>query len=357
MTPRLTPRRSRCTGQSSTSQKGKSMIASNRIRTTGIAIALLVLLSTGLSACSSQGSPTPANTAALTHKSIRLGFSPLSLDIPALQNTANALTAAGANSGMVVSVADPKFNAQDQVRQLTQWITLRRVDAIWVIPVAPQSLRPVIAAARKAGIALLIDAKPQDVGFTSPQRGISFASTNFAAFGNYLGLLTSKCLNSRLNGHGKVIYLKDSTGQFGGATTDRALSRALTKGAPAANVVATISPVSQLQAEQQTASALQAHPDANAVVATNDEAALGAQSAFEQAGKVSAQTCIVGGGAGVQANAAINAGTIYAGVSFDFKTDTVDNITEIVKMVSSPAAVGASLSVPILVHAHPSKKK
>ena len=328
-----------------------------RIASTIRIAAAIALAAATLTACSSVSVPAPASTAALTHHSIRVGFSPLSLDIPALQDTANALTAAGANSGISVTVQDPKLNPQTQVSQLMQWITLRQVDAIWVIPVAPQSLIPVITAARKAHIVLLVDTKASDVGRKGPARGLSFAGTDFSAFGGDLGSLTSACVNSRLGGRGEVIYLKDSTGQFGGAQTDAALTAALSAAAPSAEIIGTISPVTQVQAQEQTQSALQAHPNANTVIGTNDEAVLGALAAFQQAGRDPQKLCIVGGGGAAQALAAIAAGSIYAGVTFDFETDTRNNIREIVAMASHPSAVGATMPVPILIHKHPAKKK
>jgi ABC-type sugar transport system substrate-binding protein len=151
--------------------------------------------------------------------------------------------------------------------------------------------------------------------------------------------------------------MKDSTGQFGGPATDAALGKAISSGSSSAKIVSTISPIAQLQAQQESATALQAQPDANTAIGTNDEAVLGALSAFQQAGKNPLKSCIVGGGAGVQALAAIKAGTIYGGVTFDFQTDTRNNIAEITRMVANPKAVGASLLVPILVHNPPTKKK
>src|ERR1700733_7084138 len=73
-------------------------------------------------------------------KPIRLGFSVLSLSIPALQDTANALKAAGIS----VTVADPNFDVQTQIQQIEQWIQLKQVDAVWVIPIAAAALAPVI---------------------------------------------------------------------------------------------------------------------------------------------------------------------------------------------------------------------
>ncbi len=322
-----------------------------RVVAAGAALALGVAL---LAACAASPAPS-ASTSAPTHKTIRLGFSPLSLDVPALQDTANALTAAGKGAGIAVTVADPKFNPQTQITQVMQWIQLKQVDAIWIIPVAPPALVPVIAAAKQAHIPLLLDTAPQAVGLQGPAVGVSFAAADYTTFGADLGKLAAECISSRLGGDGKIIYEKDSTGQFGSPETDAALNKALASGSPKASIVSTISPVGQLPSQQQTASALQAEPSANTAVGTNDEAVLGALAAFQQAGKDPLKSCLVGGGGGAQSLAAIKAGTVYGGVVFDYKTDTQNNVKEIVKMVTDPTAVGASLLIPVIVH-EPSKK-
>ena len=112
-----------------------------------------------------QRAGSPASTTAggadqsqAAGKPIRLGFSVLSLSIPGLQDTANALKAAGQGAGMSVTVADPNFDVQTQVQQIEQWIQLKQVDAIWVIPIAPAAIEPVIKQAQAAHIPILVDA-------------------------------------------------------------------------------------------------------------------------------------------------------------------------------------------------------
>jgi ABC-type sugar transport system substrate-binding protein len=317
-----------------------------RMRRTAIALAGAIAI-TVLSACAPAATP-PASSDSPA-QSVRLGFSPLSLDIPAMSELADGLTKAGASAGVAVTVSDPKFDVPTQVRQIEQWIQLGQVDAIWVIPVAPQALVPIVAEAQKAGVVLLIDSNPQEMGFDGPQPGVSFASTDLAGFGGKTADLVSKCADERLNGAAKIIYLKDGSGQVAGAETDDAIQGALAKESPDSKVVATISPADQLTAQQQTLSALQGAQDANAAIATNDESALGALAAFQQAGKDPKDVCIVGGGTGEQGIAAINAGTIYGGVAFDFRTDTGLNIAEIHRLAADPKGTGKTIVVPINV--------
>jgi ABC-type sugar transport system substrate-binding protein len=331
-------------------------------RSHAAAAALMLGAAAALAACSSSSTaPSPAgstaggtasSTGASTQaraagKTIRLGFSPLSLSVPGLQSTANALKAAGQGAGMSVTVADPNFDVQTQVQQIEQWIQLKQVDAIWVIPIATAAIEPVIKQAQAAHIPILVDAVPAKAGYDGAAPGVSFQSTNFSQFGADLGSLLSKCVTARLGGSAaKVIYETDPSGQSSDADTDAAVKSAVAK-IPGASIVREVSVASQLAAQQSVASALQAVPGANAAISTNDESALGGMQAFQQAGKVMTKSCVIGGGTDAQALAAIKAGTIYAGVAFNFPQDVKNNVGEILTMAANPTAVGKVMTLPI----------
>jgi ABC-type sugar transport system substrate-binding protein len=328
------------------------------------AAALALAAAATLAACSSSGtadsppSSTPASISAsavasstsqspAAAKTVRLGFSVLSLSIPALQDTANGLKAAGKGAGISVTVADPNFDVQTQIQQIEQWIQLKQVDAVWVIPIAAASLAPVIKQAQAAHIPILIDAVPSAAGFQGAAPGVSFSSTDYAQFGTDLGSLMSKCAGARLGGSApNVIYVTDPTGQTSNAATDKALKTAIAK-IGGASIAREVAADGELAAQQNVASALQADPGANAAVGTNDEAVLGAMQAFQQAGKDPAKSCIIGGGLAAQSQAAIKAGPIYAGVAFDFTQDVKNNIGQILAMTADPTAVGKVMTLPI----------
>jgi ABC-type sugar transport system substrate-binding protein len=334
-----------------------------------VTAALVLAAAASLAACSSGGtgsSSTPASAASATpaaaagsatagssspstaaRKTIRLGFSVLSLSIPALQDTANALKQAGAGAGISVTVADPNFDVQTQIQQIEQWIQLKQVDAIWVIPIAAPAMAPVIKQAQAAHIPILLDAQPAGADYTGAAPGVSFSSTDYSQFGTDLGDQLQKCATSRLGGSAaNVIYLTDPTGQTSDADTDKALKAAIAK-MPGASIAREVSAGSELAAQQNVSSALQAVPDANAAVGTNDEAVLGAMQAFQAAGKDPAKACIIGGGLAAQSQTAIKAGAIYAGVAFDFAQDVKNNIGEILAMTADPTAVGKVMTLPI----------
>ena len=320
-----------------------------------LAAAAVVIVSVAtLAAC---GSGTPASTlkatpgpTATNGKLLRIGFSPLSLDEAPLEAAATAMEAAAKATGKFqVVVADPKTNVTKQVSQLEQWIQLRAVNAIWVIPIAPAAIEPVIRQAQAAKIPILIDALPSEVGMTTGAPGVTFSKISYSAYGQALGQLTGKCISQRLSGKAQIIFLKDSIGQVSGAAADAALLGAVHTAAPGSTIVRTVAPNSQLAAQQDTLSALQGAPNANAALASNDESALGALSAFQQAGKNPKNVCIVGGGGGAQSLAAVKAGTLYGEVAFNFEADTKQNIAELGAMHANPTAPGKLLTVPVTV--------
>ncbi|MFJ6084966.1 sugar ABC transporter substrate-binding protein [Streptomyces sp. NPDC092369] len=314
----------------------------------------LALSSSVLAACapaSSDNSSAQASgrSAGGGQGGIRIGFSPLTLDFTSLQDYANGLKAVAAKAGDTVTVADPKLNVQTQVTQLQQWISLKQVDTIIVIPASPESVAALIPQAQRAGIGLIIKASPQDVGVPGPLPGVSFDVTDNGKYGAAIGDLLKQCIDSRLGGAaGQVVYLKDPRGQTSDVRTDKAVQA--TVATAHGHIVQTLAPPSQIEAQRSVASALQRSPGANAVVATNDYNSLGAAAAFQAAGKNPAKACIVGGASGADALAAIKAGTVYGGVAFDYSKNIDDLVPALERMAANPKANGVRTSMPLKVY-------
>jgi ABC-type sugar transport system substrate-binding protein len=317
-------------------------------RRTAAAVGTVVTV-LGLAACGG-GSGEPGGAAPPAR--LRVGFSPLTLDFTSLQDVANAMKTTGEAAGFSVTVADPKLNVQTQVTQLQQWIQLKQVDAIIVIAVSPAAIKPLLAQAQAAHVVMVVDTLPQNMGYSGALPGISFDVTDYSAYGDAVGSLLVECVRTRLHGAaGQVVYLKDPLGQTGTAQTDQAIQRAITTAGGA--IRRTIAPKTQIEAQQGVSSALQAVPDANAVAATNDSNALGAAGAFTQAGKDPSKFCVVGGATGRESVAAIDAGRLYGGVSFDFAQDAKNDIALIKAMAARPTAVGKVMTVPIKTNRTP----
>jgi ABC-type sugar transport system substrate-binding protein len=318
----------------------------------GLALVAAVTL-TACSGASNAGSTSSASasttaTAAAT-KSLKIGFSPFTLQVPALKGLADGLTAAGKATGDTVVTADPKGDPSTQLQQLQQWVQLGQVNAIWVIPVAGKTIAPVLQQAQAKGIVVIASGKPSDYGLSAGAPGITFTNVDNSAFGGKLGEQTAKCITERQAGAGQVVYLQSASGQQSTADITNAFKAALTSGAPKAKIVNTQTAKDRLGSQQEVSSAVQGNPGANTVVGTDDESTLGGLAAFAQANKAAAKTCIVGAGGNAEAQGDVKSGKIYADVAFDFQADLMQNLKELHAMAANPKAAGKQLVTPITV--------
>jgi len=119
---------------------------------------------------------------------------------------------------------------------------------------------------------------------------------------------------------------------------------ALKAAAPNAKIVSTIVTSDRAKAQTDVGSALQGNPNANAVLATNDEAALGALGAFAAAGKKA--PCVVEGGGNDEVLKAVKDGKIYASVALQFEADMVQSFDTLTQMIADPTKTGLQLTVP-----------
>lgn len=308
------------------------------VLTLGVAIAL--------AACST---PTPEPTEAPASTSLRIGFSPLSLQIPALKGLADGLTAVAGGQGDTVVTADANYDPSTQLEQLQGWVQLGQVDAIWVIPVSGQAIASALVDAQAKGIVVVAAGVPADYGFDGPQAGITFANIDNADYGSKLGTLASDCINERLGGKGNIIYLQSPSGTQSSDDVNSQVKAIISAGSPDAVFVNTQEAGDRLASAQLVASALQGSPDANVVIGTDDESSLGALDAFGAAALDPAATCIVGAGGNEEAVQDVKDGKLYGVVAFDFQGDLMQNLAELHKLAADPTANGTQLTTPINV--------
>lgn len=314
-------------------------------------VAVAVAAIVGLSGCSGSGTASPSSSPSASQgaKALRIGFSPFTLQVPALKGLADGLTAAGKAAGDTVLTADPKTDPNTQLQQLQQWVQLGQVDAIWVIPVAAKTLTPVLQQATQKGVVVIASGTPADYGLSGMQPGITFTNVDNSAFGTKLGSLTAQCITERVGGKGQVIFLQSPTGQQSTQAINDGFAGALTSGASASKIVNKEDAKDRLGSQQIVSSALQGAPDANTLVGTDDESTLGGLAAFTSAGKDPSKTCIIGAGGGAEAQQAVKDGKVYADVAFDFQADLAQNLTQLHKLAADPSAKGAQLVTPIQV--------
>lgn len=335
------------------------MARTTLIRTShrGLAVAAVLSAAVTLSACgSSSGSSSTAasgssggssSASSGASKHLKIGFSPFTLQVPALKGLADGLTAVAKGQGDTVITADPKGDPSTQLQQLQQWVQLGQVDAIWVIPASPQAVAPAVKAAQAKGIVVIASGVPSDYGLTKGAPGITFTNVDNVAFGKQLGDSAAKCITERLGGKGQVIFLQSPSGQQSTGAINTNIKAALTAGAAGSKIVNQQAAKDRLGSQQSVSSALQGAPSANTLIATDDESTLGGLAAFQQAGKDPSKICVIGAGGNEEAVAAVKSGKVYSELSFDFQADLMQNLKELHTLGANPKAPGNSLTTPI----------
>jgi galactofuranose transport system substrate-binding protein len=175
-------------------------------------------------------------------------------------------------------------NANSQLpKQIADIKTLlaKGVDVLVVAPLNSSGLEPALNAAAKKGVPVVTVDRKLDSGFC--QNWVTFIGSNFEQQGHR----AATALIKATGGKGNVAILLGSSGN--NVTTDR------TKGfvdelkakAPGMKIVAQqTGDFARDKGQQVTEQLLQANPDISAIYAENDEMALGALVAIEDAGKV-----------------------------------------------------------------------
>jgi ABC-type sugar transport system substrate-binding protein len=246
--------------------------------------------------------------------------------------------------GWKVQVQDPHFTASTQATDLNDVISTGVAGALWIIAIDPSSLAPVIRAAQAKGIPVLVNGVPALYGYSGLQPGAIFDAINYQQFGTAMGQQLGACINKKLGGTAEVLFSRNAVGTAGKADIENAAMAALAATAPKAKIVDNLIETVQSTAQTDIGSAIQGHPGLNAVMATDDEAALGAVGAFAAAGK--SLPCLSEQGGNAQVLAEVKAGTIYDSIALNFQGDMIQSFDALAAMQSNPKAVGAQLTVP-----------
>ena len=277
-----------------------------------------------------------------------LTFSPLALSIPALKGLSEGVKAVGGEMGYDVIVVDPDFDPTKQAQQLNELITTGRTSAAWVISVNPGAMKDVVDQAQAKEVVLVLNGVPEDYGYSGMQAGVTFARINYEKFGGTVGELLGQCVNEKLGGSAKVIFLQSAEGTAGKQEIEESMQGKLAELAPGAEIVATAIISERAEGQNTVSQILQANPDANAVMTTNDEGGLGALGAFKAAG--TELPCLVDAGGNDEVLAAVESGEMYGAAALDFQGDMMQTFEAVATMLADPSAPGAQLEVPVIPH-------
>ncbi|WP_421693908.1 ABC transporter substrate-binding protein [Aestuariivirga sp.] len=186
-----------------------------------------------------------------------------------------------AKRGWQLVYTDAAGSAAKQVADVNSMIA-QGVDAIFLAPREEKPLIPAVMGAKKAGIPVILLDRNVDPSLAKPGEDyVTFIGSDFIEEGKR----AAEWLTKTMNGKASIIQLEGTTGSS--PANDRAKGFAdYIKDHPDMKIVASQSgDFARDKGRQVAETLLQAHPEATAIYAHNDEMAIGAISALEAAGK------------------------------------------------------------------------
>ena len=192
--------------------------------------------------------------------------------------------------GWQLVYTDAAGSAAKQVSDVNSMIA-QGVDAIFLSPREEKPLIPAVMAAKKAGIPVfLIDRNVDQSLAKGGEDYVTFIGSDFIKEGQTAG----EAMVKATGGKGIIIELEGSTGSSPANDRKKGFDEVIAKN-PGLKIVASQTGNFNRDEGRKTAEALlQAHPEATAIYAHNDEMAIGAISALEAAGKVPGKDIIIG---------------------------------------------------------------
>ncbi|MBV9997701.1 MAG: ABC transporter substrate-binding protein [Verrucomicrobia bacterium] len=239
--------------------------------------ACAVILATGIGSSIAADSGLPKLPEKKTYK---VGFSQTESNNPWRLAETESVKQEAAKRGWQLVYTDAAGSAAKQVADVNSMIA-QRVDVILLAPREEKPLVPAVMAAKKAGIpVILLDRRVDPVA--QPGRDyLTFIGSDFVDEGRR----AADWLAKATNGKGTIIELEGTTGSSPANDRHKGFMEELKK-YPDMKVVASQSgDFARDKGRQVAETLLQAHPDATAIYAHNDEMALGAIAALEAAGK------------------------------------------------------------------------
>ncbi|WP_417696515.1 sugar ABC transporter substrate-binding protein [Pseudomonas sp.] len=260
----------------------------------------------------------------------RIGVSIARVDDNFMTYVRNGLDEAAKKENVQIQFEDAQGDVVRQLNQVQGFIN-QKVDAVIVLPVDTSATANITRAAVEAKTPLVYVNRHPDER-TLPKGVVTVASNDIEA-----GQLQMRYLAEKLGGKGNLAIIMGDLAQ--NATHDRTEGvKQVLKDYPGIKVV------EQQSAEWQrskgmdlTSNWLLAGSRFDAIVANNDEMAIGAAMALQQAGKAKGEIAIVGIDGLPDGLAAIKRGMLVASVFQDPKAQATSAVQAALKMIKGEA--------------------
>ncbi|MFC4640396.1 ABC transporter substrate-binding protein [Deinococcus hohokamensis] len=183
--------------------------------------------------------------------------------------------------GWTLIFTNANGSAAKQVSDVRSCIA-QRVDAIFLTPREQKPLTPIVLEAKRAGIPLFVIDRTVDETVAKPGKDfVAFIGSDFYDEGRR----AAEWLVKETKGKAKIIELQGSTGSSPAIDRKKGFADYIKK-YPGIQIVASqTGNFTRDEGRKVMEALIQAHPEATAVYAHNDEMALGAITALETAGR------------------------------------------------------------------------
>ncbi|HEX2349194.1 MAG TPA: substrate-binding domain-containing protein [Ktedonobacterales bacterium] len=295
--------------------------------------ALVALLALSLASCAS---PTSGNstTSGSGSSKYTIGFAVSTLNNPFFVAMENGVKSEAAKEGVTVIVDNGNNDPATQLNQVQDLIQ-QKVNVIILNPTDSQSLSSAVKLANQAKIPVIT----LDRSVSSGTVATFIASNSVQA-----GKMAADELVKALGGQGEVIDLQGTVGTSAEADREKGFSDEIAT-APGITVVARqTANFDRSTALNVTQNLLQAHPNVKGLFAQNDEMALGALKAIQQAGK--SGVAIVGIDGEQEVVNDIQQGLIYADIAQQPTQEGVLGVQSAVKLAKGET-VQATVDSPL----------
>lgn len=188
-----------------------------------------------------------------------------------------ALAVAAENNVEIIYLAPTQANNLEEQTRLVDDLITRKVDGIVLVPVDSEGMVPAIERANAAGIPVALA--------NTRANGGEFIT--FSAVENYDAMTqVAEYVVEKLEGTGKVVIIEGTAGAQTAIDRLAAINDVLAKNPGIEILASQTAEFQRAKALEVMENLLQTHPEIDAVLACNDEEALGAIEALDAAGRL-----------------------------------------------------------------------
>lgn len=303
------------------------------IKATSALVALVALLALSLASCASPTSGASTTSGSGSSK-YTIGFAVSTLNNPFFVAMENGVKSEAAKEGVTVIVDNGNNDPATQLNQVQDLIQ-QKVNAIILNPTDSQSLSSAVTLANQAKIPVIT----LDRSVSSGAVATFIASNSVQA-----GKMAADELIKALGGQGEVIDLQGTVGTSAEADREKGFSDEIATASGITVVARQTANFDRSTALNVTQNLLQAHPNVKGLFAQNDEMALGALKAMQQAGK--SGVAIVGIDGEQEVVNDIQQGLIYADIAQQPTQEGVLGVQSAVKLAKGET-VQATVDSPL----------